>query len=73
MTLQSIVAINLQNIQNAPDNWVDPETFFPERFLDKAHPYYEPRFLNDNKEAFHPFSIGPRNCLGGRYEPQKIV
>ncbi|QYS92607.1 Cytochrome P450 [Trichoderma simmonsii] len=63
---KSIVGINLQNIQNAPDNWVLPEAFYPERFLDETHPYFDSRFQQDKKEAFHPFSIGPRNCLGGR-------
>jgi cytochrome P450 len=41
-------------------NFFEPETFHPERWLDNK----DPRFMNDDKDAFHPFSHGPRNCLG---------
>lgn len=36
----------------------DPFTFHPERWLN------DPAFENDHKEAFQPFHIGARNCLG---------
>lgn len=45
-------------------NFVDPDSFHPERWLG------DPRFSNDDKNAFHPFSYGPRNCLGKKYVSQ---
>jgi cytochrome P450 len=38
------------------ENWQDAGTFRPERFLE--HNGF------DNMEAFEPFSVGPRGCLG---------
>ncbi|TDZ35630.1 Cytochrome P450 monooxygenase aclL [Colletotrichum trifolii] len=35
-----------------------PSEFHPERFLD------DPEFASDNREAFQPFHVGPRNCVG---------
>ncbi len=36
----------------------DPFSFCPERFLG------DPRFASDNRDAFQPFHLGPRNCVG---------
>lgn len=36
--------------------WQDPLVFNPERFLG-----------NYNKDAFIPFSVGARSCIGRRY------
>ncbi|XP_071509750.1 vitamin D 25-hydroxylase-like [Diadema antillarum] len=51
------VMANLYASHMDPEAWSDPETFQPERFLD-----------NDGKlkrfDAFMPFSIGHRVCLG---------
>lgn len=58
------MGINVQNIQNASTLWVEPRQFHPERFLDANDPHYEARFDADVKEAFNPFSTGPRNCVG---------
>ncbi|KAJ4235444.1 hypothetical protein NW757_013555 [Fusarium falciforme] len=41
-----------------PNNFTDPETFIPERWLG------DPRFANDKTDALQPFSYGPRNCIG---------
>ncbi|KAI9931250.1 hypothetical protein MW887_010912 [Aspergillus wentii] len=41
----------------------DPDTFIPERWLQEPDSDIE-RFVNDKKEAFQPFSYGPRSCLG---------
>ncbi|KAI1098726.1 cytochrome P450 monooxygenase [Jackrogersella minutella] len=41
-----------------PKNFTLPESFIPERWMG------DPRFANDKKEAFQPFSTGGRNCLG---------
>ncbi|KAE9366288.1 cytochrome P450, partial [Stipitochalara longipes BDJ] len=39
-------------------NFRNPKSFVPERWLD------DPAFENDDKAASHPFSLGPRNCIG---------
>ncbi|KAH8882081.1 cytochrome P450 [Thozetella sp. PMI_491] len=43
---------------HSPKLFKDPESFVPERRLGDA------RFDNDQREAFQPFSVGPRNCIG---------
>ncbi|KAK0366314.1 hypothetical protein LTR59_001306 [Friedmanniomyces endolithicus] len=43
---------------HSAQNFSDPETFAPERWMDN------PKYANDTKHAFQPFSFGPRNCLG---------
>ncbi|PYI22370.1 putative cytochrome P450 monooxygenase [Aspergillus violaceofuscus CBS 115571] len=42
-------------------NFSDPDTFWPERWMDGED---GARFAKDDRGAFHPFSYGPRNCLG---------
>ncbi|KAI9706381.1 MAG: hypothetical protein M1836_003386 [Candelina mexicana] len=39
-------------------NFLDPQSFIPERWLD------DPRFASDHKSVLQPFSIGARNCIG---------
>ncbi|KAG9237249.1 cytochrome P450 [Amylocarpus encephaloides] len=39
-------------------NFRDADKFDPERFLGN------PKYKSDNKAAFQPFSLGPRNCIG---------
>ncbi len=63
---QNIIGVNLQNIQNDPDNWVEPRVFHPERFLPETDSRYQKRFARDDKQAFQPFSVGGRNCMGGK-------
>ncbi|TFB01345.1 Isotrichodermin C-15 hydroxylase [Trichoderma ghanense] len=41
-----------------PAHFHDAESFIPERWLGGA------RFESDKRDAFMPFSIGPRNCIG---------
>ncbi|RYP50574.1 hypothetical protein DL769_010934 [Monosporascus sp. CRB-8-3] len=45
-------------VYHSSKNFTLPESFIPERWLG------DPRFANDNKDVFQPFSFGPRNCLG---------
>ncbi|KAK1974950.1 cytochrome P450 [Colletotrichum cereale] len=45
-------------------NFIDAESWCPQRWLPKTHPLYGPRFEDDNKAAFKPFSYGPRDCAG---------
>lgn len=60
----TFIGVGLQTIQNHPDHWTEPDVFHPERWLPETHKYYDARFAKDNKEAFRPFSCGPRNCIG---------
>ncbi|KAL8734603.1 MAG: hypothetical protein Q9181_003155 [Wetmoreana brouardii] len=62
----TVIGINLQNVQDSPRNWVEPRVFHPERFLPESDPRHDARFLKDDKAAFQPFAIGPRNCIGGK-------
>lgn len=39
-------------------NFSDPFSFKPERFLEPEN------FQNDRLDAVHPFSVGPRDCIG---------
>ncbi|RLL98773.1 hypothetical protein CFD26_105148 [Aspergillus turcosus] len=57
------VSISLWSTFHSSTNFHDPESFIPERWL--AHEEEtNGRFATDRKEAFQPFSYGPRNCLG---------
>ncbi|KAK1981748.1 cytochrome P450 [Colletotrichum cereale] len=47
-----------------PDNFVDPDSFRPERWLSPSHPRFDERYANDNRACFKPFSYGPRDCIG---------
>ncbi|KAL8764807.1 MAG: hypothetical protein Q9194_006834 [Teloschistes cf. exilis] len=42
------------------DNFGDPTSFIPERWL----PETSERYRHDKKAVLQPFSTGPRNCLG---------
>ncbi|CAK7217723.1 hypothetical protein SBRCBS47491_003267 [Sporothrix bragantina] len=42
-----------------PRNFALPDDFVPERWLGE-----DERFANDHRDAFQPFSYGPRNCIG---------
>ncbi|EED16074.1 cytochrome P450 monooxygenase, putative [Talaromyces stipitatus ATCC 10500] len=52
-------------------NFFEPDSFHPERWLNNG----DSRFANDDKNAFHPFSHGPRNCLGKNlaYAEMKLI
>ena len=39
-------------------NFASPDEFIPERWMG------EDRFASDKREAFQPFSVGARNCIG---------
>jgi len=41
-------------------NFVDPESFVPERWLENK----PAKFNGDRQDASQPFSLGPRGCIG---------
>ncbi|KAF2147309.1 uncharacterized protein K452DRAFT_282310 [Aplosporella prunicola CBS 121167] len=53
------VYVSQWSANHSPTNFVDPDSFLPERWLGK-----DPRFVNDKKGVYNPFSHGPRNCIG---------
>jgi len=56
--LQNVVAVHQWATYHNDEHFKDPFTFHPERWLG------DPAFATDNKEAFQPFHLGARNCLG---------
>ncbi|PVI05829.1 cytochrome P450 [Periconia macrospinosa] len=52
------VAVPHYAAYHSPSNFKDPESFIPERWLPGAG------YDSDRKDAFNPFSVGPRNCIG---------
>lgn len=54
------VGLHHYSCYHSAENFFDPDAFHPERWLKGE----DPRFADDRKDAFHPFSHGPRNCLG---------
>ncbi|KAF6240618.1 hypothetical protein HO173_001289 [Letharia columbiana] len=52
------VGVNHWSAYRSKDNFRDPETFVPERWLD------DPVYANDQRAVLQPFAIGPRNCIG---------
>jgi aspirochlorine biosynthesis cytochrome P450 monooxygenase len=54
------VGMHHYSAYHSAENFFDPDAFHPERWLEGE----DSRFINDKKDAFHPFSHGPRNCLG---------
>ena len=57
----STIAVSPLITHRDPRWWSNPEEFIPERFLE-GHPL----FNQAPKNAFLPFSIGKRNCIGSR-------
>ncbi|PLN79965.1 cytochrome P450 monooxygenase [Aspergillus taichungensis] len=44
---------------HSPRNFARPDEYLPERWVGE-----NPQFANDKKNAFQPFHVGPRNCIG---------
>ncbi|KAJ5643199.1 uncharacterized protein N7484_005706 [Penicillium longicatenatum] len=55
------VSISLYSSFHASTHFKQAHCFIPERWLTGEE---SKDFASDNKEAFYPFSHGPRNCLG---------
>ncbi|KAL1613678.1 hypothetical protein SLS54_010375 [Diplodia seriata] len=62
----TVMGMAMQTAQTSGRNWVAPLEFHPERHLPPGHALRDSRFDQDDREAFKPFSIGTRNCLGGK-------
>jgi cytochrome P450 len=54
-----------------PGLFTDPDRFDPERFLHQG----AGKYANDRMEAFNPFLLGPRNCIGQRlaYAEMRLI
>ncbi|KAJ3575472.1 hypothetical protein NP233_g1074 [Leucocoprinus birnbaumii] len=57
------VHINVPALQNNPKYWDDPHDFKPDRFLK----------TDWNRDAFLPFSGGPRACLGRKFAETEVI
>ncbi|KAJ1337314.1 aspirochlorine biosynthesis cytochrome P450 monooxygenase [Microdochium nivale] len=75
----NLVGITTYAMMHSPDNWVNPETFAPERWLHENAGEGElsrPAEYNaDKKDSFQAFSYGARNCIGRNlaYAELKLV
>ncbi|PHH88684.1 hypothetical protein CDD83_7197 [Cordyceps sp. RAO-2017] len=56
-------------VYHDPAHFGQPEAFIPERWLGDT------RFDNDKREAFQPFSVGPRDCIGKKlaYSEMRLI
>ncbi|KAK4223109.1 Isotrichodermin C-15 hydroxylase [Podospora fimiseda] len=54
----TVVAVHQWSMYHNPEHFKNPESYHPERWLN------DPEFANDHKDAFQPFHVGTRNCLG---------
>jgi Cytochrome P450 len=51
------VGIHNWSITHSRRFWKDPEHFRPDRWMGDS------RYVDDEREAFHPFGFGPRTCV----------
>ncbi|TDZ44748.1 Cytochrome P450 monooxygenase radP [Colletotrichum trifolii] len=56
----TLVSLNPYAAFTHYENWVRPNDFLPERWLNAD----DPEWKHDKREVYEPFSFGPRNCLG---------
>lgn len=62
--LQTHVQTSIFTLTRSPRFYHDPLHYRPERWLPCDHPLYNAVFAGDELQGFHPFSLGPRGCLG---------
>jgi cytochrome P450 len=55
------VKVPWYSLHRVTANWRDADSFVPERWLG------DEKYKADNRGAFAPFSVGPRNCIGVKY------
>ncbi|KAG9099705.1 hypothetical protein FS749_000633 [Ceratobasidium sp. UAMH 11750] len=56
-------SISVPGLHYNPNYWDDPFKFSPSRFLDPSW----------NRDAFIPFAVGPRSCIGRRFAETTVV
>ncbi|KAF2828832.1 cytochrome P450, partial [Ophiobolus disseminans] len=54
----------LWSLARHEDYFHQPMRFRPQRWLPDSHPLHDPAFANDHLKSLHPFSLGPRICMG---------
>ncbi|KAL5634078.1 hypothetical protein ACGC1H_006046 [Rhizoctonia solani] len=59
----TVVHVCSTGLHYNPSYWESPDEFDPERFMD---PHW-------NRDAFVPFSLGPRACIGRRFAETALV
>ncbi|KAJ5745277.1 hypothetical protein N7520_010459 [Penicillium odoratum] len=57
----TVVNVSHFSTYRSRENFSQSEDYIPDRWLDNE------KFRGDNKEAFKPFSVGPRNCIGQQF------
>lgn len=64
LTLQTHVQTSIFALSRSPQFYHDPLHYRPQRWLPSDHALYDDIFANDNLKGLHPFSLGPRACIG---------
>ena len=59
-----MITILMGNLCNDPSEWVEPETFIPERFDPTSKYFLTPKGQRRNPYSFSPFLGGSRICIG---------
>ncbi|MCJ1240351.1 hypothetical protein MMC14_008353 [Varicellaria rhodocarpa] len=58
----TVVGVSCYAAFKSAENFSSPEEFVPERWL--PHPDCGDAYSKDRPAAFHPFGVGPHNCIG---------
>ncbi|KAJ5107780.1 cytochrome P450 [Penicillium angulare] len=58
------VSLQAYSLNRDPESFHNATSFLPERWLPDASTDTKSPFFNDDRHAVHPFSAGPRACLG---------
>lgn len=61
---QTVISVYQWATYRSPNNFTDPDSFRPERWLPSTHSQYDARYKDDNKGAFKLFSYRVRDCIG---------
>lgn len=59
----TVVSIPQWAAYSSPDNFYEPASFSPERWLSKSLDSSSP-YAQDKRDVFNPFLLGPHNCPG---------
>ncbi|OTB04367.1 hypothetical protein M426DRAFT_22986 [Hypoxylon sp. CI-4A] len=61
----TFVEVQQWSMNHSEENWNDPWAFRPERFLTTPE---EAAKAGNHLDALQPFNVGPRNCIGRKYD-----